>query len=305
MAKDRTAPDEDFFLIVLKEEARSVLWQVGADADPHALVESVLHDLQDIATADRAGETRSEEEIRHQVRERLLKAAYATRPHCIRCGTCCIKGSPTLLREDMILFRDDILRPEHVFTLRKGETAHSGRTGETGPSLEERIKIRETPGDGTCIFYDSPEKSCAIYDSRPVQCRRQECWNPESYVEAEEVPLEREDLLRVVGQLWDVILRHEERCSHDEFGRAVSLLAATEGASVDEVIDILSYDHHARTFLAKHLNMPAESMDFFLGRPLSESLEQYGLRLEERPAGSFFLTVAAGDDPDGVTREPR
>ena len=31
---------------------------------------------------------------------RVEKAAYATRPYCLKCGTCCRKGSPSLYQED-------------------------------------------------------------------------------------------------------------------------------------------------------------------------------------------------------------
>jgi hypothetical protein len=112
----------DFFLTALKEEARTMIYEVGASVEPKALVDSVLEDLQ--ALAPRENDDRSEEEVWNQIRRLLLKAAYATRPHCIRCGTCCTKGSPTLLAEDMELFVKDILRPEHVTTIRLGEPAY-------------------------------------------------------------------------------------------------------------------------------------------------------------------------------------
>jgi hypothetical protein len=34
-----------------------------------------------------------------------------------------------------------------------------------------------------------------------------------------------------------------------------------------------------------------EGLDFFFGRPLAESLKQYGLKLTEQSDGSFLLTT--------------
>jgi hypothetical protein len=46
-----------------------------------------------------------------------------------------------------------------------------------------------------------------------------------------------------------------------------------------------------REFIAENFGLAPETMDFFLGRPLSGFLGLYGLRLEEKD-GSFFLSPA-------------
>ncbi len=282
--------ESEFFATMLKDEARTVLWKVGSTADPQKLIESVLDELQALAPKEDGTEQRTQEEIWEQVSERLLEAAYATRPHCIRCGTCCSTSSPTLLEEDFDLLRKDVLKPEHLVTVRKGEPAYSPRTGEVGPAKEEIVKIREKPSGRICFFYENWDKSCSIYESRPLQCRRQECWNPEAAEEARDIPLARQRLLQSVQSLWEVIQRHEEKCSHSEFNRAVTRLAATHGQTVDEVLDILRFDHHVREFIAEKLGMDSQAMDFFFGRPLGESLHAYGLKVKEQPDGSFLLT---------------
>lgn len=129
---------------------------------------------------------------------------------------------------------------------------------------------------------------------RPLQCRRQECWNPEAADGSGDAPLARERLLRSTGSFWDVIRRHEEKCSHSELNRAVSRLAATHGQTVDEVLEILRFDHHVREFVAEKLGIDRQAMDFYFGRPLQESLHAYGLKLEEQPDGSLLLTPLEG-----------
>jgi Fe-S-cluster containining protein len=288
---DYNKAEVDFFLTALKEEARTIIYDVGSSVEPQALVDGVLEDLQ--ALALRENDDRTEEEVWIQIRERLLKAAYATRPHCIRCGTCCAKGSPTLLAEDIALFVKDTIKPSHVTTIRLNEPAYSNRTEKAEPATREMIKIREKSGTRTCVFYEDLAKTCSIYESRPAQCKAQECWNPENAESLEEqLWLARRDLLEQTDSLWDIVQRHEERCSHSEFSRVMTRLAATKGQTVDEVLDFLGYDHHVREFVAEKFQLDLETMDFFFGRPLSDYLALYNLKLEQLPDGSFMLTPA-------------
>ncbi len=128
--------------------------KVGSDADPDMLVKSVIEDLQGLAPRTDGTDSRTEEEVWSQVRDRLLKAAYETRPHCIRCGECCSNGSPTLLAEDMILFRDDVLKPTDIVTIRRGEPVYSNREEKADTAQDEMLKIKEAAGEKTCIFYE-------------------------------------------------------------------------------------------------------------------------------------------------------
>jgi Fe-S-cluster containining protein len=282
--------EEDFFVVALKEEARTVLWEVGSSTDPQALIDGCLEDLQALAPRQPEAETRTEEEIWTQVRQRLLKAAYATRPHCIRCGTCCTKGSPTLLKEDLELLRDTALKPEHLITIRKGEETYSHRTDSLAATPEELIKIREKPDSRTCVFFEPRDKSCGIYEMRPAQCREQECWNPDRAENPrEELPLQRDDLLGAMGSLWDLIRRHEERCSHDELSRVMARLEATKGATVSDLMELLQFDDHVRWFMTEKLNLPPSALDFFLGRSLAEIVTLYGLKVERQQDGTCIL----------------
>jgi len=281
----------DFFITALKEEARTMLWEVGSSADPGELVEGILGELEALAPRQADLENRTEEQIWSEVRQRLLKAAYATRPFCIRCGTCCSKGSPTLLKQDFSLLQHDVIKPVDLMTIRRGEPAYSSRSEQTAPAETELIKVREVPGARSCIFYHGWDKSCSIYESRPTQCQLQECWNAGFPEEMEAEPLTRKDLLSTIDSLWQVIERHEERCSHQDLSRAVTRLAATKGQTVQEVLDLLAFDHHVREFMRDTVGLDAEAMDLFFGRPLEETLFAYGLRLEQQPDGAFLLTI--------------
>src|SRR5208337_3602192 len=163
--------ETDFFIVALKEEARTAIWQVGSSVDPDTLIESVIQEIQALAPRPDGQEDRSDEEIRRQIGECLVKAAYATRPYCIRCGTCCTKGSPTLNMHDLELFTNNIVRPSDLLTIRKGELARAAGSDELERTEKELVKIQEVPGNNTCIFFKSGEKECSIYESRPLQCR--------------------------------------------------------------------------------------------------------------------------------------
>jgi len=290
MDKEFNKSEWQFFVTALKEEARTILWEVGSNTDPQALIDSVLPELEALAPRGDGKEDRSEEEIWRQVRERLLKAAYATRPHCIRCGTCCKTGSPTLLREDFHLFAKNVLKPGHVVTIRSGEWGYSNKDQHASPVDRELIKIREKPGEKTCIFFENWDKSCSIYESRPRQCVLQECWNPETVEAAPEDPLSRKDLLKAAGPLWEIIQRHEERCSHEELNRAMARLSATKGRTVEEILDLLRFDDHVRQFVSERLGIADDDMVFFFGRPLRDCIEAFGLKVEQQADGSFLLT---------------
>jgi len=162
MDKKFNKAEWDLFVVALKEEARTVLREVGSSTDPEILVKESLEELEALARRNDGKDNRSDEKIWTQVRELLLRAAYATRPYCIRCGTCCTKGSPTLLEDDMELFNRDVLKPEHLMTIRAGEPAYSNQTEELTATPEELIKIRETGGK-TCIFYERSGSNCTIY----------------------------------------------------------------------------------------------------------------------------------------------
>jgi Fe-S-cluster containining protein len=290
METDFNKAEWSFFVTALKEEARDVLWKVGSTVDPETLVKSVIRELQELGPKPEPRETRTQEEIWKQVKERLLKAAYATRPYCIKCGECCSKGSPTLLLEDMSrLLQSGKLGPKDVFTIRKGEIVFDGRAEKSLATETERIKIRETPGERTCVFYQKGNRECSIYDDRPEQCRLQECWNPDFADSSRKSPLTRRELFESTGDLWKIIERHDERCSHEDFSREIARLGATKGQTVENLLELLSFDHHVRDFTVEKLGFAPETVDRFFGRPLKDSLEHYGLTVEEQTDGTFIL----------------
>ncbi|MCA1962022.1 MAG: YkgJ family cysteine cluster protein [Desulfomonile sp.] len=292
MSKDFNRADWDFFKVALKEEAREAIWKVGASVEPQTLIESVLEEIQELAPHPESGDTRTDEQVWTQIRELLLKTAYATRPHCIKCGKCCTSGSPTLTKQDMDLFVKDVLTPKHVITIRTGEPVYSNVTEQAANADHELIKIREKQHSRTCIFYQDLTRTCSIYDSRPRQCVIQECWNPSNYYQiAQEPKLDRKAILEPTGYFWEVIERHDERCSHAELARLMARLGATKGHTIDDVLALLQMDHEVRLRAAERFQLAPDTLDFFFGRPLREVVFVYGLKVEAQPDGTFLVTA--------------
>jgi len=277
----------DFFSTALIEEARTAIWQTRARIEPRHLIDRVKGTLQDIAGAEHGAD--SEDLVWQKIRQALVVAAYETRPYCLRCGACCKKDTPALLIEDMTLLRQEIIRPEHLYTVRKGEIAYSPFEDKAVELAHEIIKVHSIRGTNRCIFFRGLDGLCSIYDERPLQCRLQECWNPDRMREMSGEYITREHVFGQIEQLWDVIRAHEKRCSIEKWRRAMERLEATKGHSVEELLELLKYDHLIRQFLTERFSVKIEVAELILGRPLKDWLPLYGLELIEVPEGAFIL----------------
>src|SRR5512135_2095107 len=97
------------------------------------------------------------------------------RTSCIRCGTCCTKGGPTLHAKDRHLISEGHFGTGHLVTIREGELAY-GPSGEAPqPVPEELIKIAGKGKGWECIFLKKEDSSCMIYAHRPMECRILKC----------------------------------------------------------------------------------------------------------------------------------
>lgn len=218
-------------------------------------------------------------------------ANHSLRTHCVRCGECCARSSPTLHRKDLPLVREGFIRMEHLYTLRKGEGVRDNVHERLIPADQEMIKVREKKGGkGDCIFYDETEKACAIYDNRPAQCASLKCWDTAEFLELYKTPrLQRRDLIED-GVLLALMEEHDNRCGYAVLHDHVRRIPEDGGDSLNEILEVLKFDFHLRPFMAQKLGMGLEEMDFFFGRPLTETIVMFGLKVKKQPEGGFFLT---------------
>ncbi len=211
-------------------------------------------------------------------------------PVCVQCTQCCRKGSPTLMRDDLELLGDEKIPWSELVTLRVGEPARSPYTEEVFYLPEERIKLREKPGTKTCVFLDEEASTCTIHVDRPMQCRAQACWDPETGKELmKEQHLTRKDILGQVETLAELLAEHDRRCSFERLRNAFEELKNTEGKAIDEVIDVIAFEDHFRHFVAEKLNIPENTLDFIFGRPLADRVRLFGFRIEVEDDGTRTL----------------
>ena len=214
------------------------------------------------------------------------------RDHCIRCGECCLKGSPTLQVEDLDLVKKGLIGKKDLYTIRKGELVKDNINEGLVVTERELVKVRERKEEsGGCIFYDDPGKACTIYEHRPLQCAALKCWDTTEFLEVFQGPkLMRKQAIED-QVLMGLIEEHERRCGYALLEKLVGEIESKGEEAVEQILDLLKFDYHLRPFVADKLALNPEEMDFFFGRPLTGTITMFGLQVVQAPDGSFFLTT--------------
>ncbi len=211
--------------------------------------------------------------------EKSQKMRLNKRTSCVCCGKCCSESSPSLLKEDTALFLSGVLSYDNTYTLRDGEKIKSKGDGNIYESFVELIKIKDKDGTSVCVFYKDKE-GCSIYENRPSQCRTYKCWAPENLMSGlEEGALKRSDIFGSIDLLMEVMEKHEEKCSYKKLSDAFDSLADGSEDAVEEIMDMLRYDTYIRPFLEEKFNIPQNAMDLILGRPLINTINEFGFKI--------------------------
>jgi Fe-S-cluster containining protein len=198
--------------------------------------------------------------------------------------------------EDLPLIKQKFIRRKDLFTIRKGEFVRDNVNENLVATEVELIKMRERKGEvGGCIFYDDPNKACTIYEHRPVQCSAFKCWDTEDFERVYSGPkLTRREVVR--GEvLLEMLEEHERRCSYSVLEKCVKQIESEGKKAVEKILDLLRFDFHLRPFISEKLDLNWEEMDFFFGRPLSETITMFGLKVVREPDGSFLLTTKSSN----------
>jgi Fe-S-cluster containining protein len=224
------------------------------------------------------------------------KAAYATRPYCIQCGTCCRKGSPSLYQEDLPRVLRGVIKRTDLMTLRKGEIGFSNELDELIQISREQVKVREKSRTRECLFFQSESGVCGIYENRPLQCRTLECWNPEDFQRlASGRPLNRLDLFAPHDPVVPVIKAHEDKCDLLNLERELKRAGEQKKDGRDRVMEGLGFDRHTREFLGEKYGFKPEHLLFLLGRPLTEVVASLGYKISLDPDGRLKILRRASE----------
>ena len=215
---------------------------------------------------------------------------------CRRCGVCCEKGGPSLHLEDRPLVDRGDIPARCLFTLRKGELARDNVKNILAPLPDEIIKIKGQNGRWTCRFYDPQDCGCRIYDHRPVECRALNCRDTRR-IEALYATqrLTRRDLLADIQGLWDLVEEHERRCSYSELAARVREGSREEGVLRQEraILETLRYDAHIRQLTVEKAGLDPEMLDFVFGRPLTETIRMFEIRLVQKDGAHGLAWTAS------------
>ena len=195
---------------------------------------------------------------------------------CKRCGTCCRKGGPCLHEEDRLLVVEGLLKPSMLVTYRKGELAINPETGEIVRLPSEMIKIRGRAGEALCLFFEGKEKSCRIYEKRPLECRVLKCWDTE---ESRGLFLKdllvRSQLIPPNSTLSELVEGYEKAFPLDMIFGVFTKGLSGKDASRAALEELLSRDVDFRAGITKTLHVSDDDLFFFFGRPLSMLLDGF------------------------------
>ena len=155
--------------------------------------------------------------------------------------------------------------------------------GHIMPAASDIIKIKGKDQSWECVFFEPKDKTCGIYEQRPMECKALKCWDTrEMEAVYHKNRLTRQDLLAGIEGLWELIDAHEKQCAHDSINRAIQDLEGTHKQHASEVIvRAIQYDKAVRRLVTEKGYVTADMVDFLFGRPLMVTLKAAGCMVEQ------------------------
>ena len=213
------------------------------------------------------------------------------RTRCVRCGECCLAAGPTLQKTDLPLFFNNILDGSLLYTIRRGELVRDNIHNALAFSHQELIKLRDQGTGKGCILYDGAENACTIYDERPSQCRAFACWDDAEFKAIFAGPKAgRKDIIQDKNLL-RLISEHEKTCDYKVISAYVQQIQQQGETAVKKVLSILEYDQNIRRLTHEKLGIDLLEMNLLYGRPLTETISMFGLKITQEADGAYLLTT--------------
>ena len=196
---------------------------------------------------------------------------------CKRCGTCCKKGGPSFHIEDRALIEDGFISAKFLYTIREGEPVRDNISERIVHAPSDIIKIKGQKNGWTCFFYDETEKSCAVYEYRPLECKLLKCRDTRNIERIfGKNLLTRQDIISTVEGLWDLVVEHDQRCSYKKIRKLIDESGKTKKVDLSgKVAELIEYDKIIRELVVKKGELDFELLDFLFGRPLSVTMNHF------------------------------
>ena len=210
---------------------------------------------------------------------RIKKNSTINTAQCRRCGLCCQKNSPSLHLADLNEIQAGNIPKDHLITYRKGEWVNDNVAGQLIQLKQDMIKPIENNINGFCIFYIPNNQSCRIYDSRFLECKLQDCYNPDALKKVySRDRLTRRDIFSLTSAAYEFIEYHESKCPLDELEN----LSPSSNHQLSEqqksyFREIIRFEYHFRYTLHERTGLNTKEMNFLLGRPLETILKQMSI----------------------------
>jgi Fe-S-cluster containining protein len=200
---------------------------------------------------------------------------------CRRCGTCCKKGGPSFHRADKALIEKGVIHSKYLYTIRRGEMAYDNVRQCLEPVSSDIIKLKGKGESWTCILFDEEQNECTIYENRPVECRALKCWDTKALEDLyAKKRLKREDLIADIEGLWGIIKDHQTRCNYETIQKLVHAINSGKGVVArQKLAEIIQFDTEIRKLVVSRGGLDVEMLDFLFGRPLKQTLKNFGLKM--------------------------
>lgn len=202
-------------------------------------------------------------------------AAYASRPYCVQCGTCCSNAGPTLYAGDQALLQDVTVRPAQLHTMRTGEQVFSHWTGQR--EVLEREVVMITRGPAGCTFLDAQTRRCTIHDRAPAQCKAQKCWDTRDADKLMTWPgLSRLDLIDGDNPVANLVAEYEQACSPQRLRELLDQAAGGDDQALAAAAELIRTDRRFRARVVDDGLAGQDALPFLLGRPLEAMTRPMG-----------------------------
>ena len=93
------------------------------------------------------------------------------------------------------------------------------------------------------------------------------------------------------SNLLPLISAHNEKCGYPTITRHVEGIQDRGETAVQEILKILRYDREIRKLTHERLAIDPSEMDLLYGRPLTQTIHMFGLKVEQEEDGALMLTV--------------
>ncbi len=236
------------------------------------------------------------ERSKHMNPESSNKNHAIPQTSCIRCGTCCKKGGPSLHLEDKTLVENGKIPAKYLFTIRKHELSYDNIKEVIIPAESDIIKIKAQKGKHTCMFFDDSISGCNIYENRPKECRVLKCWDTKEISQIYATNrLTRRDLVSNIKGLWELIEDHQDRCSYQTIKKLAHTAQRTTNnkEAIESLLEMIKYDANMRPLIIKKGGMDAKMLKFLFGRPLMDTIKMFGFRISKGKDRLELLQVNA------------